>query len=154
VIPTHTTISSIDFREFILALSFLHSDRVEDVAEVCFRCLDLNGDGHISRGELRSMFEFHQQLQKFTNLSSSQPDQTIEFDKVSVPINIISKAHGESDMLFERIDTNQDGVITYEELMAAMQSDPQIHEKIQGLLMKSEVSTLFKGSIRKVDFSS
>jgi len=108
----------------------------------------------------------------------------IHWWQVSVPINIISKAHGESDMLFERIDTNQDGVITYEELMAAMQSDPQIHEKIQGigpilpsppfsllpspfsfhrstlcgastgLLMKSEVSTLFKGSIRKVDFSS
>lgn len=35
-----------------MALSFLHSDRVEDVMELCFRCLDLNGDGEISRGML------------------------------------------------------------------------------------------------------
>jgi hypothetical protein len=37
-----------------MALSFMHSDRVEDVVELCFRCLDLNGDGEISKGSLQA----------------------------------------------------------------------------------------------------
>jgi hypothetical protein len=33
-----------------MALSFMHSNSVEDMVELCFRCLDLNGDGEISKG--------------------------------------------------------------------------------------------------------
>jgi hypothetical protein len=33
-----------------MGLSYLHSDKVEDVVELCFRCLDLNGDGTITKG--------------------------------------------------------------------------------------------------------
>jgi len=141
---------SIDFREFVMALSFMHSDRVEDVVELCFRCLDLNGDGEISKGEMRAVFELQRKFQKYTNLSRSDSSQALSLDKVSLVYSDVGKLNNESDAIFARIDVNGDGGITRDEFMAAMSADPELRAKMQGLLMKSQVNTIFKGSTSKV----
>jgi hypothetical protein len=40
----------VDAREFILAMGYLTNRSLEDVLATSFRCLDLNGDGFVSKG--------------------------------------------------------------------------------------------------------
>jgi hypothetical protein len=70
--------------------------------------------------------------------------------KVSLVYSDVGKLNNESDAIFARIDVNGDGGITRDEFMAAMSADPELRAKMQGLLMKSQVNTIFKGSTSKV----
>lgn len=40
----------IDAQEFILAVGYLTNKSLEDVVATSFRCIDLNGDGFVSKG--------------------------------------------------------------------------------------------------------
>jgi len=70
--------------------------------------------------------------------------------KVTLVYSDVGKLNNESDAIFARIDVNGDGGITRDEFMAAMSTDPDLRAKMQGLLMKSQVNTIFKGSTSKV----
>jgi EF hand len=46
----YSSFREIDAQEFILAVGYLSNRSLEDVVETSFRCIDLNGDGFISKG--------------------------------------------------------------------------------------------------------
>jgi hypothetical protein len=63
--------------------------------------------------------------------------------QVSLVFSDVGKLNNEADAIFARIDVNGDGGITRQEFLAAMQADPELRSKMQGLLMKSQAKTVF-----------
>jgi Ca2+-binding EF-hand superfamily protein len=140
---------AIDFREFVLGLSYLHSNRLEDVVELTFRCLDLNGDGSITKAEMRECFQLQQRITKFSNLKAGG-GQIAGMDSMRGQFSEGARAAGEADVIFEKMDTNGDGSITKDEFLAALQSDPQLKAKFENLMMRSAARQIFSTSYATV----
>lgn len=91
----------INYTEFVAALLQVQGKLIDDVVYHAFQIFDLNGDGHISLDELRSM------LSGGGPLSAVLPDgKTVE-------------------QALQDLDTSQDGVVSFDEFKAYLTRESQ-----------------------------
>ncbi|EGC34947.1 hypothetical protein DICPUDRAFT_152762 [Dictyostelium purpureum] len=149
----------INFQEFCLAYGFLVNKSLDDVIEVSFKCLDLNGvflnciniifylnfiyigdsDGHISRNELRAVVMMNKKMEKYLRVHKKQ----LPLDKITFQPIEVSKINEEADTLFQRLDINKDGEVSKEEFISLASADSSLKQQLTSYLVKDETLDFF-----------
>ncbi|MCO5569609.1 hypothetical protein L7F22_023325 [Adiantum nelumboides] len=99
---------TVDIREIVGGFSALRKCRGDEALRLCFQMYDTDGSGYISRDELASMFR--------------------ALPEVYLPGDIAEP--GKLDEMFERMDTNNDGRVSFEEFKDAMQLDQSLRKAV------------------------
>jgi len=136
----HDKSKAIDFREFVLALSHLSNPSLDDVIDITFRCIDLNGDGSITKGELREVMLMNSKLKKYVEVFRRNGS----LDQITLSPTEISNSNYEADLIFEEIDMDKSKQITFEEFKSVISKDEDLKNRISNLLMVNETKSLFK----------
>ncbi|KAH6814846.1 hypothetical protein C2S51_023864 [Perilla frutescens var. frutescens] len=97
---------SVDMREIIAGFSTLKYSQGEDALRLCFQMYDTDRSGCISKEELASLLR-------------ALPDDYL-------PIDIAEP--GKLDEIFDLMDANSDGKVTFEEFKASMQRDSSLQD--------------------------
>ncbi|EGG21152.1 recoverin family protein [Cavenderia fasciculata] len=129
----------IDFQEFCLAYGYLVNRSLDDVSTVSFKCLDLNGDGEVSKNELRSVVMMNKKMEKYVKIHNKQ----VPLDKITLDPRETSDIYDKADKLFAMLDKNGDGRVSNEEFMTLVKSSPQIQKIFTELLVKDESVDFF-----------
>eukprot|EP01132_Coremiostelium_polycephalum_P002784 gene2784-3459_t len=130
---------TINFTEFCLAYGYIVNKTLEDVVAVSFRCLDLNGDGFISKNELRSVVMMNKKMEKFSKVHK----KSVPLDKINLQPIEISKINEEADGLFDLLDTNRDNQVSKEEFLHLTNTSPEIKSKLCSLLIRDDSLEIF-----------
>eukprot|EP01111_Echinosteliopsis_oligospora_P009449 TRINITY_DN2771_c0_g1_i1.p1 TRINITY_DN2771_c0_g1~~TRINITY_DN2771_c0_g1_i1.p1 ORF type:complete len:222 (+),score=58.24 TRINITY_DN2771_c0_g1_i1:73-738(+) len=130
---------AINFREFALAFGYLTNKSLEDVVETSFRILDLNGDGHISPGEMRAVVLMNAKMKKYVNVHK----RSIPLDKVVFTAKENGEINTEADKIFAMIDVNKDKEVSKAEFIKVANSNPELKSRLAELLIKDEGVNLF-----------
>jgi len=100
----------IDFREFMIAISLSSSDNPEEKLLFCFRSLDVNNDGHLTRSEVlhavELLFKHYPGMEDVVAEQLNSPEKVVE-------------------QIFSKVDSNGDGMLTPEELITFMKKHPK-----------------------------
>ncbi|XP_074839623.1 guanylyl cyclase-activating protein 3 [Carettochelys insculpta] len=98
----------IDFLEFIAAINLVIRGKIDQKLKWYFKLYDADGNGSIDKKELLSIFTAIQAINGHQNTSPE------EF----------------TDMVFQKIDVNNDGELTLEEFINGVESDASLLELI------------------------
>ncbi|XP_049680260.1 guanylyl cyclase-activating protein 3 isoform X2 [Accipiter gentilis] len=98
----------IDFLEFIAAINLVIRGKIDQKLKWYFKLYDADGNGCIDKKELLSIFTAIQAINGHTNMSAE------EF----------------TNMIFQKIDVNNDGELTLEEFINGVEKDKELMELI------------------------
>ncbi|KAN0018652.1 hypothetical protein ACTFIV_007496 [Dictyostelium citrinum] len=129
---------TINFTEFALAYGFLVNKTLDDVVDTSFHCMDLNGDGNISKGELRAVVMMNKKMEKYI-----QNDKKVPLDKLTLLPIEVSKINQEADDLFLQLDVNKDGGVSKQEFIQLASSSPELKKKLTSYLVRDEALDFF-----------
>ncbi|XP_019705924.1 calcium and calcium/calmodulin-dependent serine/threonine-protein kinase isoform X2 [Elaeis guineensis] len=99
---------TVDMRELLCGLSNLKNSRGDDALQLCFQMYDTDRSGCISKEELASMLR-------------ALPEDCLPAD-IAEP--------GKLDEIFDQMDVNNDGKVTFDEFKAAMQRDSSLQDVV------------------------
>ncbi|PKU67615.1 Calcium and calcium/calmodulin-dependent serine/threonine-protein kinase [Dendrobium catenatum] len=103
---------TVDMREILCGLSSLRNSRGDHALRLCFQMYDADRSGCISREELASMLR-------------ALPEDCLPAD-ITEP--------GKLDDIFDQMDANSDGKVSFEEFKAAMQRDSSLQDVVLSTL--------------------
>lgn len=107
---------TVDMREIIGGFSSLKYSQGDDALRLCFQMYDTDRSGCISKEELASLLR-------------ALPDDYIQID-ITEP--------GKLDEIFDLMDANSDGKVTFEEFKAAMQRDSSLQDVVLSSLRPNQ----------------
>lgn len=99
---------TVDMREILCGFSSLRNSRGDDALRLCFQMYDIDGSGCISKEEVASMLR-------------ALPDDCL-------PVDITEP--GKLDEIFDRMDANSDGRVSFDEFKSAMQRDSSLQDVV------------------------
>ncbi|CAK9143052.1 unnamed protein product [Ilex paraguariensis] len=99
---------TVDMREILCGFSSLKNSQGDDALRMCFQMYDTDRSGCISKEEVASML-------------SALPDEYLPMD-ITEP--------GKLDEIFDRMDANSDGKVTFDEFKAAMLRDSSLKDVV------------------------
>ncbi|XP_008792453.1 calcium and calcium/calmodulin-dependent serine/threonine-protein kinase-like [Phoenix dactylifera] len=99
---------TVDMRELLCGLSSLKNSQGDDALQLCFQMYDADRSGCISKEELASMLR-------------ALPEDCLPAD-IAEP--------GKLDEIFDQMDVNNDGKVTFDEFKAAMQRDSSLQDVV------------------------
>ncbi|XP_030545649.1 calcium and calcium/calmodulin-dependent serine/threonine-protein kinase-like [Rhodamnia argentea] len=106
---------TVDMREILCGFSSLRNSRGDDALRLCFEMYDADRSGCITKEEVASMLR-------------ALPDDCLPTD-ITEP--------GKLDEIFDQMDANSDGKVTFEEFKAAMQRDSSLQDVVLSSLRPS-----------------
>ncbi|KAI3419936.1 uncharacterized protein J3R85_012863 [Psidium guajava] len=106
---------TVDMREILCGFSSLRNSRGDDALRLCFEMYDTDRSGCITKEEVASMLR-------------ALPDDCLPMD-IAEP--------GKLDEIFDQMDANSDGKVTFEEFKAAMQRDSSLQDVVLSSLRPS-----------------
>ncbi|XP_054639624.1 guanylyl cyclase-activating protein 1 [Dunckerocampus dactyliophorus] len=116
----------IDFMEYVAALSLVLKGGVHQKLRWYFKLYDLDGSGCIDRDELLLII-------KSIHAINGVPDDT--------------KAQEFADIVFDKIDINGDGELSYEEFMGGVQEDEALLKTLTQSLDLSHIVQKIQGEL-------
>ncbi|XWS08191.1 hypothetical protein CRYUN_Cryun41cG0058600 [Craigia yunnanensis] len=99
---------TVDMREIVCGFSSLRNSKGDEALHLCFEMYDTDRSGCITKEELASMLR-------------ALPDDCLPPD-ITEP--------GKLDEIFDRMDANSDGKVTFDEFKAAMQRDSSLQDVV------------------------
>ncbi|KAK1577461.1 hypothetical protein Q3G72_021961 [Acer saccharum] len=107
---------TVDMREILCGFSSLKNSQGDDALRLCFQMYDTDRSGCISKEEVASMLRSNRDY-----FEQALPDDCLPAD-ITEP--------GKLDEIFDRMDANSDGKVTFEEFKAAMQTDSSLRDVV------------------------
>ncbi|XP_028261410.1 guanylyl cyclase-activating protein 1-like [Parambassis ranga] len=117
----------IDFMEYVAALSLVLKAGVQQKLRWYFKLYDIDGSGCIDRGELLLIFKSIQAINGIPTALTAE-----EF----------------SNMVFDKIDINGDGELSYEEFMEGVQNDEVLLRTLTESLDITHIVQKIQGEMR------
>ncbi|GAM27362.1 hypothetical protein SAMD00019534_105370 [Acytostelium subglobosum LB1] len=130
----------INFNEFCLAYGYLVNRSLDDVVDISFKCIDLNGDGHISRDELRSVIMMNRKMERYVKVYN----RSTALDKIVLTPRDMMEISQETDDLFKLLDEDKNKQVSRDEFIQLANTNPEIKKRLCALLVKDESVDFFK----------
>lgn len=133
--------ATIDLREFIMTLSLISSSGGDwkGRVELAYLSTDLNGDGSISRDELRAVFRTCKKVHIYAASNKKK-----SMDAITLDPKVTMTVHEEADNVFDAITKADPKAITKDELLAACEKDEGIRKKILATLVLDHTKAIFE----------